>query len=167
MAAAALLALGACGSDQSRGGKVQGTTLTVFRSLPLQGPDRERASSIVNAEKLALRDAGGKAGDFTINFASSDDSTAGKGSKAAGWDPDKTAENARSAVGHPHDRLCGGLRLGRDGHLPADHRRGRVRAGQPGATAVGLTKLVPGAEAGEPDKYYPSGGRSSPVWFRR
>ena len=30
----------------------------------------------------------------------------------------------------------------------------------PASTAVGLTKLVPGAEKGEPDKFYPSGERS-------
>ena len=30
----------------------------------------------------------------------------------------------------------------------------------PAATAVGLTKLVPGADKGEPDKYYPSGDRT-------
>jgi branched-chain amino acid transport system substrate-binding protein len=30
----------------------------------------------------------------------------------------------------------------------------------PGSTSVGLTKLVPGAEKGEPDKFYPSGERN-------
>jgi branched-chain amino acid transport system substrate-binding protein len=30
----------------------------------------------------------------------------------------------------------------------------------PGATSVGLTKLVPGADKGEPDKFYPSGERN-------
>jgi branched-chain amino acid transport system substrate-binding protein len=161
LAAAALVTLGACGSDQSRGGKVQGDTLTIFSSLPLQGPGGERSRSIINAEKLALRDAGGKAGDFTINFAFSDDSTAGKGSKAAGWDPDKTAENARSAVenirtiAYVGDFDSGATAIS----LPITNGAGFAQV-SPGATAVGLTKLVPGAEAGEPDKYYPSGERS-------
>ena len=30
----------------------------------------------------------------------------------------------------------------------------------PASTAVGLTKFVPGAEKGEPDKFYPSGDRT-------
>src|SRR3954451_15899863 len=39
--AAAATAAGAtgCGSDQSNGGSVKGDTLTIFSSLPLQGPE--------------------------------------------------------------------------------------------------------------------------------
>ena len=94
--AAAVAVAGGCGNEQSRGGNVPGDTLTIFSSLPLQGPHAAQSQSIVNAEKLALREAGGKVGDFKVNFASADDATAG--GDQAGWDPDKTAENARKAV---------------------------------------------------------------------
>jgi branched-chain amino acid transport system substrate-binding protein len=94
--AASLAVVSGCGEEQSRGGTVPGDTLTIFSSLPLQGAHAAQAQSIVNAEKLALRDSGGRVGEFKINFASADDSTAG--GDRVGWDPDKTAENGRKAV---------------------------------------------------------------------
>src|SRR5215212_9971726 len=62
--AAALALASGCGDEQSRAGRVPGDTLTIFSSLPLQGPHADQAQSIVNAEKLALRETGGRAGDF-------------------------------------------------------------------------------------------------------
>jgi branched-chain amino acid transport system substrate-binding protein len=149
----------ACGSDQSRGGKVPGDTLTVFSSLPLQGPEGERSKSIVNAEKLALRQAGGKAGNFKVNFAFTDDSTAG--GDRPGWNPDKTAENARKAVQNPRTiAYIGDLDSEASAvSIPITNEAGFAQI-SPGSTSVGLTKLVPGAEKGEPDKFYPSGDRN-------
>ena len=49
----------------------------------------------VNGAKLALKEAGGKVGDFTIEYVSLDDSTA----QAGGWEPGQTASNARKAIG--------------------------------------------------------------------
>jgi branched-chain amino acid transport system substrate-binding protein len=157
--AASAAALGACGSDQSRGGKVTGDTLTVFSSLPLQGPEAERSQSIIDAEKLALEQAGGKAGSFKVNFAFSDDSTAG--GDTPGWNPDKTAENARKAVQNPRTvAYIGDLDSGASAvSIPITNEAGFAQV-SPGSTSVGLTKLVPGAEKGEPDKFYPSGDRN-------
>jgi branched-chain amino acid transport system substrate-binding protein len=157
--AAAAAAFAACGSDQSRGGKVPGETLTVFSSLPLQGPSSERSQSIVNAEKLALRQAGGKVGKFKVNFAFSDDSTAG--GDRPGWNPDKTAENARKAVQNPRTiAYIGDLDSPASAvSIPITDEAGFAQV-SPGSTAVGLTKLVPGAEKGEPDKFYPAGDRN-------
>jgi len=157
--AAVAAMLGACGTDKSRGGNVPGTTLTVFSSLPLQGPEAERAQSILDAEKLALRQAGGKAGNFKVNFAFQDDSTAGGGK--AGWNADKTAENARKAVQNPRTiAYLGDLDSGASAvSIPITNEAGFAQV-SPGSTSVGLTKLVPGAEKGEPDKYYPGGDRT-------
>ena len=137
-----------------------GDTLTIFSSLPLQGPHADQAQSIVNAQKLALREAGGKVGDFKVNFASADDATAG--GDRVGWDPDKTAENARKAVENTRTiAYIGDFDSGATAvSLPITNEAGFVQV-SPAATAVGLTKLVPGAaEAGEPDKFYPSGDRT-------
>ena len=162
LAAACALALAVaagCGEEQSRGGTVPGDTLTVFSSLPLQGPRAEQSKSIVNAEKLALRDSGGRVGDFNVNFASADDSTAG--GDQVGWDPDKTAENAKKAVENTRTiAYIGELDSGATAvSLPITNEAGFVQV-SPGATAVGLTKFLPGAEKGEPEKFYPSGTRS-------
>ena len=159
LAAACAVALAACGDEQSRSGRVPGDTLTIFSSLPLQGQHADSAQSIVNAQKLALREAGGKVGDFKINFASADDATAG--GDRVGWDPDKTAENARKAVENTRTiAYIGDFDSGATAiSLPISNEAGFVQV-SPASTAVGLTKFAPGAEAGEPDKFYPSGERT-------
>jgi branched-chain amino acid transport system substrate-binding protein len=156
---ATLAAVTGCGAEQSRGGTVPGDTLTVFSSLPLQGPWAEQSESIVNAQKLALRDSGGRVGDFKVNYASSDDSTAG--GDRVGWDPDKTAENARKAVENTRTiAYLGELDSSATAiSLPITNEAGFVQVSS-ASTAVGLTKFLPGAEKGEPDKFYPSSTRS-------
>ena len=47
--------------------------------------------------KLALSQAGGKAGSFTVNYQPLDDSTA----QAGKWDPTQTAANARKVATDP------------------------------------------------------------------
>ena len=49
---------------------------------------------MVNGIKLALEQAGGKAGDITIKYESLDDSTA----QAGKWTPEATSANARKAA---------------------------------------------------------------------
>jgi branched-chain amino acid transport system substrate-binding protein len=155
----AVVAASGCGDEQSRSGRVPGDTLTIFSSLPLQGPHADQAQSIVNAQKLALRETGGRAGDFKINFASADDATAG--GDRVGWDPDKTAENARKAVENTRTiAYIGDFDSGATAiSLPITNEAGFVQV-SPASTAVGLTKFAPGAEAGEPEKFYPSGDRT-------
>ena len=52
---------------------------------------------MVNGMKLALSQAGGKAGQWTVNYQSLDDSTAAAGK----WDPGQTAANARKVATDP------------------------------------------------------------------
>jgi branched-chain amino acid transport system substrate-binding protein len=138
---------------------VKGDTLTIFSSLPLQGPEAERAKSILNAEKLALKQAGGKAGRFKVNFSFADDASADGGK--AGWDPDTVADNARKAVEDLRTiAYVGELDSGASAvSIPITNEAGFAQVSA-GSTSVGLTKLVPGAEKGEPDKFYPSGERN-------
>jgi len=98
--AAGLLAatLAACGSDDSAtnssgSGESAGEQLTIYSSLPLQGAARAQSEAAVNGAKLALEQAGAKAGKFPIKYVSLDDSTA----QAAGWEPNATSTNARPA----------------------------------------------------------------------
>ena len=131
----------------------------MFSSLPLQGPESARARGILNAQKLALKDAGGKAGDFKVNFSFTDDSRPTDGT--ARWNPDQVADNARKAVEDLRTiAYLGDLDSGASAvSIPITNEAGFAQI-SPGSTAVGLTKLVPGAEKGEPDKYYPSGRRN-------
>jgi len=148
-----------CGSDQSNGGSVKGDTLPIFSSLPAQGPDGARGESILNGEKLGLNQAGGKAGQFKGNFSFLDDASPSGG--AQGWKPDLVAENARKAVQDVRTiAYVGELDSGATAvSLPITNEAGIAQV-SPGSTPVGLTKLVPGAEKGEPDKFYPSGERN-------
>ena len=93
------LGVGACGGDDDDdggggGGESGGKTLTVYSSLPLQGASRPQTTALVNGVKLALEQAGGKAGDFTVKYQSLDDSTAQAGS----WTPEATQANARKVA---------------------------------------------------------------------
>src|SRR5918999_2748657 len=96
--AAVALALAACGSDDEgdagAGDEGGAQKLTIYSSLPLQGAARAQALATVNGAKLALKQAGGKAGDFPIDYISLDDSTA----QAGGWEPGQTSANARKAI---------------------------------------------------------------------
>ena len=64
----------ACGDDDSGGSGSSGggdsggeaKTVTVYSSLPLQGASRPQTTALVNGIKLALDQAGGKAGNFTV-----------------------------------------------------------------------------------------------------
>jgi branched-chain amino acid transport system substrate-binding protein len=148
-----------CGGDNSNGGSVKGDTLTIFSSLPLQGPETERATSVLRAEKLALEQAGGKVGRFKVNFSFLSDAAPNGGNP--GWNPDQVADNARKAVEDLRTiAYAGELDSGASAvSIPITNEAGFAQV-SPGATSVGLTKRVPGAEKGEPDKYYPSGERN-------
>jgi branched-chain amino acid transport system substrate-binding protein len=158
--AAAILVVSGCGGDQSRGGEVSGDTLTIYSSLALQGPHAEQARGIIEGEKLALSEAGGKAGSFKVNFASRDDATAGD-SRGPGWSPGRTSDNASKAAEDARTiAYVGEFDSGASAvSIPITNEAGFVQI-TPAATAVGLTKLVPGADKGEPDKYYPSDDRT-------
>jgi len=155
------LGLVACGDDGGSstggGGGGGGKDLTIYSSLPLQGPARAQAVATVNGAKLALEQAGGKVGDFTITYKSLDDSTA----QAGGWEPGTTSANARKAasddstIGYIGEFNSGATAVS----LPILNESGVAQV-SPGNTAVGITSDDPGAEPGEPDKYYPSGERT-------
>ena len=63
-------------------------TLTVYSSLPLQGASRPQSEDVINGIKLALKQEGGKGGDFTIKYESLDDATAAAGQ----WDAGATSD---------------------------------------------------------------------------
>src|SRR5215216_1836383 len=50
--------------------------VTAYSSLPLQGPSRPQSVAIVNGIRLALEEAGGRAGAFRVRYVSLDESTA-------------------------------------------------------------------------------------------
>jgi branched-chain amino acid transport system substrate-binding protein len=162
LVAALAMGVGACGDDDDEGGGDTGgggeaKTLTVYSSLPLQGASRPQTTAMVNGIKLALEQAGNKAGDFTVKYESLDDSTAQAGS----WTPEATTANARKAAQDDSTAVyIGEFNSGASAVSIPILNEGGVPQISPANTAVGLTSDEPGANPGEPDKYYPTGQRT-------
>src|SRR5690349_22014071 len=165
LAAAAALAVAGCSSSgsssSSAGGgsssSASGKTVDIYSSLPLQGASTSQTVPLVNGIKLALSQAGNKAGQWTVNYQSLDDSTAA----AAKWDPGQTAADARKvasdakAVYYIGEFNSGASEVS----IPILNEAG-VPQVSPANTYVGLTTNEPGSAPGEPQKYYPKGDRT-------
>ncbi len=159
----AALAMGAaaCGDDDDDGGGGEGggeaKSVKVYSSLPLQGASRPQTTALVNGIKLALEQAGGKAGDISVTYESLDDSTAQAGS----WTPEATTSNARKAAQDDATAVyIGEFNSGASAvSIPILNEAG-VPQISPANTYVGLTSDEPGSEPGEPDKFYPTGQRT-------
>jgi len=160
--AAAGTGLAACGGDDDDGGgggggESGGGELHIYSSLPLEGASRNQATALVNGMKLALEQKGGKAGDFTIKYTSLSDASAQAGS----WTPELTSANARRAAQDDKTAVyLGEFNSGASAiSIPILNEAG-VPQISPANTAVGLTTDEAGADAGEPEKYYPTGERT-------
>jgi branched-chain amino acid transport system substrate-binding protein len=164
--AAAALGVTACGGDDNPstsstsgggGSAAAGKALTIYSSVPLQGASRVQTTAVVNGAKLALEQAGGKAGAHTIKYEPLDDSTAQAGS----WTPEQESANARKAASDKSTAVyIGTFNSGAAAvSIPILNEAG-VPMISPANTAVGLTTNEPGSNPGEPDKYYPSGPRN-------
>jgi branched-chain amino acid transport system substrate-binding protein len=134
-----------------------GATLTIYSSLPEQGAAGGQARAIENGAQLALDEAGGRVGEFRIDYQRLDDSLASTGAA----DESKAAQNARMAVAD--DATIGYIGEYNSGiskvSIPILNKAAIAQV-SPSNTFVGLTVGGPGADPGDPDKYYPSGKRT-------
>jgi branched-chain amino acid transport system substrate-binding protein len=156
------LGMTACGDDDDDGGSGDsgdgggGSAVNVYSSLPLQGASRPQTTAMVEGIKLALEENGGKAGEATVKYTSLDDSTA----QAGTWTPEATSANARkvaqddSAIAYIGEFNSGASAIS----IPILNEVPIAQI-SPANTAVGLTSDEPGADKGEPEKYYPTGSR--------
>ena len=160
----ATLAFGvaACGGDDEPGGGGGGggeaaKSVTIYSSLPLQGASRPQTTALVKGIELALEQVGGKAGDIAVKYQSLDDSTA----QAGTWTPEAASANARKVAQDDTAAVyIGEFNSGASAVSIPILNEGGVPQISPANTAVGLTTDEPGAEPGEPDKYYPTGERT-------
>src|ERR671918_2062199 len=143
---------GGGGGDSGGGGE----TVNVYSSLPLQGASRPQTTAMVEGIRLALQQNNNKAGDLTVKYTSLDDSTP----QAGTWTPEATAANARrvaqddEAVAYIGEFNSGASAIS----IPLLNEVPIAQI-SPANTAVGLTSDEPGADEGEPEKYYPTGER--------
>lgn len=162
-----LTALGAvaCGSSSSSSSSGSGSgsgssgsgTIDIYSSLPLQGTSRDQSIAVNNGAKLALQQLGGKVGGLTVKFTPLDDSTAATGK----WDQGQVSKNAQQALSDSSSvAYLGEFNSGATAiSLPILNRVPLLQV-SPSNTAVGLTSNAPGADVGEPTKYYPTGKRN-------
>jgi branched-chain amino acid transport system substrate-binding protein len=158
----ALLAAGCGGDDEgdaggTTGGDGGGQTVKIVSDLPLQGSSAAQTEQMNNAIELYLQDIGNKVGDYTIEFEAFDDSTAAKGA----WDEATCAANARQFV--EDESIIGVIGTFNSGCAKIEvpiANEAALSYVSPANTATGLTHEGPGAEEGEPDKYFPTGTRN-------
>jgi len=166
LAAIALAAVGcssssssstSAGGSSSSSSSSGGNTVDIYSSLPLQGANTAQTDPMVNGMKLALAQAGGKAGQWTVNYQSLDDSTAA----AAKWDPGQTAANARKVATDPKAvYYMGEFNSGASQVSIPILNQGGIPQVSPANTYIGLTRNLPGSAPGEPQKFYPTGTRT-------
>lgn len=156
------LVAGACASGTGGGGgggSGAAKTVKIVSSFPMTGPSLAQTQTMVNAIKMAIDEIGGtngnngKIGNITVQYEALDDATPAK----QNWDGAKEAENARRAI---EDKAVvayiGTYNSGAASISIPLLCQANMAMISPANTYAGLTKKGKG-EAGEPEKYYPSG----------
>jgi branched-chain amino acid transport system substrate-binding protein len=147
----------ACGCGSVSGADTSlGNQLTVYSSLPLQGPSGSVSKQIVGGEKLALYDAGGHVGPFKVSYTSLDDSNPTSGQ----WDPGVTENNAKTAANDPSTiAYLGDYNSGATAiSLPLINAAGILQI-SPASPYVGLTSSLDAGQD-EPERFYLTGKRN-------
>jgi branched-chain amino acid transport system substrate-binding protein len=151
----AVVAIGLAGCGGSPNDqRITSKTLTLYAGLPLRGEQADAGRAALRGMKLALQEADGKAGRFSISLAALDDTD----TKTGRWAPGQVAANARRAaqnptvIGYIGDIASGATAVS----LPITNELGILQV-SPLSGYPGLTEAT---DKGEPDKYYPSGRRT-------
>jgi branched-chain amino acid transport system substrate-binding protein len=155
------LGLAACasGGDSGSGSSGSGGAKTVIIStdLPLQGSNKDASDSTNNAIDLYLKSIGNKVGNYTVQLQKYDNSTAA----AAQWDQAQCQANAQKHVSNKAEvAVMGTLNSGcAKIEVPVLNQApdGPLLMVSHANTNVGLTRQW---DAGEPNKYYPTGKRN-------
>jgi branched-chain amino acid transport system substrate-binding protein len=155
--AAAVPAIAGCGGTGVSGAsEAAGNQLAIYSSLPLHGPTAAISEQIVGGEKLALAQAGGRAGSFKIGYVSLDDSNPARGR----WDPGITATDAKQAaqdtstIAYLGDYNSEATAIS----LPLINAAGILQV-SPASHYVGLTSSLDAGQD-EPNRFYPTGRRT-------
>lgn len=155
---AALLAVipGILGCGGVSASETTGNQLTVYSSLPLQGPSAAISQQIVGGEKLALARAGGHVGQFKISYVSLDDANPANGQPSPGESSTaaKQAAQDTSAIAYLGDYDSAATAIS----LPIINEAGILQV-SPASPYVGLTSSMDAGQD-EPGRFYPTGKRN-------
>ncbi len=147
----------ATAAPAAAGGGESGT-IKIVSSLPRTGSSKGQTDTVVNSINQRLKQDNSQAcnGQFKITYEDMDDATAAAGK----WDPTQEANNANKAAADADVMVyigtfnSGAAKIS----IPILNQAGLVMI-SPANTYPGLTKPGKG-DAGEPDKYYPTGKRN-------
>jgi len=129
------------------------TLVKIVSSLPRTGSAKQQSDTIVGGIRMAIEEAGGRAGPFRVEYLDLDDSTAAAGQ----WTSEAEAANARRALQDPDVvAYIGTFNSGAAKVSMPILNLGDLLMVSPANTAVGLTKPGLGAP-GEPEVYRPTG----------
>jgi branched-chain amino acid transport system substrate-binding protein len=155
---AAFAALTGCGDGSSDAPHViKGDTATVYSSLPQHGVSAATAAKVLEGERRALAERGGRAGGLRIRFRelpATDD-------RDQPWNPGLVAENAHTAADDPTAiAYVGELDYGATAvSIPITNKAGLLQV-SPSDGLTSLTRRAPGRPRNGPERYYPTGRRS-------
>jgi len=146
------------GSTGGSTGGAMPSSVTIVSSLPRTGSSKGQTDTIANAIKMRLEEEGGTicGGKVKVNYEDMDDATAAKGS----WDEAKEAENANTSAANSEVMVyIGTFNSGAAKIAIPILNQADVVMISPANTYPGLTKPGKG-DKGEPEIYYPKGGRN-------
>jgi branched-chain amino acid transport system substrate-binding protein len=151
------LALGGCLGGEERSTRIQGDTVTVYSSLPRHGVSAAAARAVAAGERLALEDAGGRAGDLDVRLVELGSTEPGERL----WDPDVVSRNAKEAADDPRAiAYIGELDYGASAvSVPIMNEAGVLQV-SPSDGLTSLTRPPLGRPRAGPERYYPEDERS-------
>jgi branched-chain amino acid transport system substrate-binding protein len=133
-----------------------GNQLTVYSSLPLQGPGAAVGRQIEGGEKLALSEAGGQVGSLKVSYVSLDDVNplTGQASPDESSSAAKQAAKDTSTIAYLGDYGSSATAIS----LPIINEAGILQV----STASPYVGLTSSEDAGqyEPERFYPTGKRN-------
>jgi branched-chain amino acid transport system substrate-binding protein len=147
-----------CSSGAKKANRAEGSTLTIYTSLPRHGVSARQANAAAAGERLALADARGRGGRRKVRLVELDDSDPRSGLT---WDPSAVEANAKRAVNDPTTiAYIGELSFGGSAiSVPVTNSKGILQV-SPEDGLTSLTEVQPGGPKTSPARYYPNGKRT-------
>jgi branched-chain amino acid transport system substrate-binding protein len=156
---AAALALGGClgRGPRDESSRISGDTVTIYSSVPEHGVSHAAGAAVAAGQRLALADAGGRAGGLRVRLVVLDSTEPGDRL----WDPGRVNANAeRAADDETTIAYLGELDYGGSAvSVPITNDAGILQV-SPGDGLTSLTQEPPGRPRAGPARYYPTGVRN-------
>ena len=155
--ASGLALVGCLGSDEPESTRVTGSEATVMASLPEDGVSAAAAAAVEAGARLALADAGGRAGELPIRLVVRSSTEPGE----VVWDPDLVSANAERAADDASTiAYLGELDYGASAVSLPITNEARILQVSPTDGLTSLTRTPPGRPRSNPVRLRPAERRT-------